>query len=677
MTGINRRMAIVVMPDSPAAEPYHCAAVLAGIVGRAGWQAQPHDVNIELFKHVSPDLRAGWHRNRYNENDDFPDQLLSRHGEWLAERLDRIIASRPAIIGFTVNVGTHRMAVFAGRYVKNKAPDILVMFGGPNCFPGEVHRGYVDGPHAGACDVMCQGEAEVALPQFLREFERTGVAATTVGGFLYLRDGVVVDTGMPELPDMRRDIVRADFSGFDLAIYPNRGSLPFQFSRGCPYRCRFCRLPKLFPRFRVRDAAEAFEEVRDMAALVAARGDRFFLRISDPNFNSNIKEMVHFLDLLIDSGLAPRWRALTRIDPRLTTDILDRMKRSGCSSVFWGVESGSQEVVDLMVKNFRIGDARRIIREASRLGIGQEIPIILGFPGEQASDVAQSIAFVLEFRAYPKVVVYPPAPVKLLPNSILGHERDTWGLTTDKEVPTEWRTEDGVNTPAVRQLRVFIGRNAQGNAPLTRDETVDPWRFAELDFTNPVVAREYWDLIVALVEAAGDSAPLPEMPGGVADLEQWMALDKTAPGLRDEMQEVIFAVLRRLHEAVLRRADQDPEGPLLRPAPGMKAVALRGWLDRAEVEGDDLVVSGWAFEPARPDQPVDLAVYSGRRLVCRHRAAIQRPDVTANHGPKVGPSGFEFRVPRAELTDWTALMVLTADGGYGHIRGDFARLGGW
>lgn len=673
---MTREMAVVVMPDSPAGEPYLCAAVLVGIIRTAGWQSRPHDINIELFNHVSADLRAGWYRSRYVEHDEFPDRLLSRHREWICARLDRVIDSGPAMVGFTLNIGTHSMAVFAGRYIKRKAPDILVVFGGPNCFPGEVHRKYLEGPFEGACDILCQGEAEIALPQFLREYEQTGSVFTTTKGFLYRKDGVLVDTGMPELPDMKRDIVRADFSGFDLDSYPKRGSLPLQFSRGCPYRCGFCRMPKLFPRHRGRDAQEAFEEVRDMAALVTARGDRFFLRISDSNFNSNVKEMTRFLDLLIESGLSPPWRALTRIDRRLTPDILRRIKESGCVSVFWGIESGSQDVIDRMGKNFRLDDARRIIRDCSRLGIGQEIPIIFGFPGERARDVALTIAFIFEFRGYPKVAVYPPAPVKLLSNSILGHERDTRGLSEEKPVPTDWSTDDGANTPAVRQLKVFVGRNAQGNATLARADVVDSWRFSELDFSDPVLAREYWELVGSLFETAGNDGWVASMPGGVRDLAGWMALDKGASEIREAMLALVFDALRRLRDTVFRRVEAEGDGPLLRPAADMHAVAVRGNLDRAEIDGDEVVIAGWAFEPARRGRPVDIAVYCDRRLVCRCPTAIMRDDVIANYGPEVGATGFEFRIPRHDLTGWTGLFVLTEDGGYGTIGGDFARLGG-
>lgn len=661
-------MTVVAMPDWPVEEPFHSLAAVAGIAEAVGWTARTYDLGSELNHRAPVESRQA--RDWYDDVDAFAEAILARHGPWITGRLDEIIAEHPDVVGFTINMGTRHLSLFAGRYLKKAAPDILVMFGGPCCFPDAQEPLFPDGPWHEACDVVCRGEAELALRRFLTDYDRTESRYPTVEGFLYRRDGAVVDTGPPAIPDLKHDLYRLSFMGLDLDLYPRRGSLPFQLSRGCPYRCRFCSAITLFPRYRVRDAAEAFQEVREMAALVEARGDRLHLAMSDSIFNANVREMRRFLDHIIESGLTLTWRALVHIHANMTPDTLAAMRRSGCVRLFWGIESGSQDVVDSMGKNYRLADARRIITECSRLGMTQLLPILAGYPGETAEDVGRSVAFILEFRHYPKVEFMRPSTLKMYPNSRIG--RDTGSYVQTGPSPDDWATPDGGNTLATRRLRAFILRNAQGNASLTRSTLADGAGFARLDFDDPVLAREYWDVVGGLFAAAGGDGWPAALPGGVRDLDAWMALDKSAPGIRAALAEVVLDGLRRLQATVLHRVEAAGDGPpLLRPVvDGMvltRVAAIRGWLDRAEVDGDEVVVSGWAYDPAQPGQAVDILVYVGRDLVCRHRTSVRRDDVIAEHGSAAASAAFEFRVPRSSLGDWTTLFVVTQDGHYGRL----------
>lgn len=652
-------LAVVGMPAWSSEMPFHAVAMVSAIARAADWESRVHDLNIEFYHRTSADERARLFDNAVADIA-IAGTAWDTHRAWLEDRLARILEDGPTIIGFSVNRNTDHFSVQAARVIRRLAPDVVILFGGVNCFPGEFGAKYVE---QGICDLLCQGEAEVALREFLREYRRTGSLFTDIPGFIYRRDGRVINTGPVVLPDMKKDVVHADFSGFDLSLYPDRGRLPFMLSRGCPYRCQFCSETVNFRRFRMRDAAEAFGEVRRMAELAAGYAPNFSLHLADSIMNANVGELARFADLIIESGLRLDWGGQAHIHPRMTFDILLKLRLSGLSSFFWGIESGSQDVVDLMEKRYRVSDARRIIRDCSRLGIAQVIPILLGFPGEQAHHVVETIAFVLEFRSYPKVKILPPYRVVATANSPLATNPERYRLNIDS--PASWSTEDGGNTPEVRALRRFFAWNALERRE-EGDDIVDFDSFAALDFASPVVAREYFDLLDGIFRTMGEPEWTEILPVAAGGLGDWLNADRREISHRDLARAAVRA-LDRFDAWVLSRPearDIPPEFPVVDGRKLTRRTEVRGWVEFAHVRGDDLVIIGWVSEIAHPGRPLEIVVFDGDRIAARQSTSITRGDLVDSDGRSLGPAGFEMRIRRRAISGRPSLFAVTADGAF-------------
>lgn len=663
MTGspVHRRkpaLAVIGMPAWSSEMPFHALAMVSAIARAADWEPQVHDLNIEFFHQADDGERSALFGN--SAQPEFAEAAWNRHRAWFERRLARVMEAGPTIVGFSVNRNTHHFTVEAARHVRAMVPDARILFGGVNCFPGEIGARYVE---EGVCDLLCQGEAEVALREFLREYSVTGELSTRIGGFVFRRDGRVVDTGPVVLPDMKKDNVRADFSGFDLSLYPDRGRLPFMLSRGCPYRCQFCSETVNFRRFRARDAAEAFGEVREMAALVAGYSPQFSLHLADSILNANMKELDRFVDMLIESGIRVDWGGQAHIHPKMTYDVLLKMRLSGFSSFFWGIESGSQDVVDLMQKKYDLADARRIIRDCSRLGIGQVIPILIGFPGEQARHVVETIAFVLEFRFYPKVRILPPYRVLATSNSPLATDTGRYRLTIDD--PGSWSTEDGGNTLPVRVLRRFMAWNAlERRGP--GSDLVDYDSFAGLDFGVPVVAAEYFDLLDGMFRAMGDDDWTGMLPVAAGDRAAWLDADRSRVP-HQELARVAAVAIDRFAAWIGDRAVAGrvpPEFPMVDGRELTRPAEVLGWVEFARHQGDELVIIGWASEVGHPGRPLDILVFDGDRLAARQPTAIVRGDLVDAQGRSLGPAGFELRLARDGISGWPSIFAVTADRGF-------------
>jgi radical SAM superfamily enzyme YgiQ (UPF0313 family) len=224
-------------------------------------------------------------------------------------------------------------------------------------------------------------------------------------------DAVVIGDGEEAILEVIKDFPDlAQFYEFpldrDLDVYPNpdyemidvhsyhrkiddKESISILTSRGCPFRCAFCGLPKQKRTVRYRTPRAVFNEVRFIKDVYGIEAFNF----QDDTFIVN-KERVRNLCKLIEP-LGVTWRCLGRAGLD-TKDDYKRMRDSGCTQVAWGIESGSQEILDKMNKNVTVSQNREVIQWAKELGILDRIFVMVGFPGETQETLDETKRFIEE-----------------------------------------------------------------------------------------------------------------------------------------------------------------------------------------------------------------------------------------------------------------------------------------
>ncbi len=565
--GAERHIALVGMPAWDITMPFHALAAVAGIVRDAGLPVSVHDVNIDFYHHLAEQDRKRWTAggNDCWPSEDYCREFWQEHQAWLQKRLDEIVGKTPpALIAFSVNMTTRHFSINAAKYLKQRWPEMPVLFGGVDCFPAEKFTEFL-GPDDPYCDIICQGEAEIALRDYLARFAELGDWRTDVAGFAYYRDGRLVNTGNVELPTLRGDLPLPAFDLFDLSKYTRKGKLPFFFSRGCVYKCHFCSERSNFDPFRCRKAEDSFEALTAILPLAQRHAKTPSLSLADSNLNANMKQLRKFVDLIIENDVKIIWGGQAHFGPALTTEFLERLAASGFRSVFWGFESASQHVIDLMNKQYNQADARRILDDCSRVGIAQHLPILIGFPGETPTDLVDSLEFILQYRDKPHCTIHMPHAIVVRPNSTLYDDYAKFGLANNNYF--NWSTADGVNTLEVRMARVFVAKQAQDNPTLSMDHLVKLEQLARVDFNRENVAK---DIFLTLCEVSSRAGWLPQFFAAVADwskrdghcddnpqsdatradhLARWMRLDKnSAPG-RETLYALILSSLGELKKS--------------------------------------------------------------------------------------------------------------------------------
>lgn len=507
------RLALIAMPAWDVKQPFHALAIVAGIARNAGMPVSVHDINIDFHNLVDEKERATWsHQSQTWMGNDLPRRLWEENSDWLFRELDAIIEkSSPTMIGFSVNMTTRYFSLRAAERIKARRPDIHVLFGGVDCFPGEHHRRFFENPLP-CIDIMCTGEAEHAFRDFLLEYQRTGEYATRVPGFIFREPrreplnaaspASLVDTGDVDVPLLNNEeMPMPAYDLFSLDKYRHKGSLPFYLSRGCIYRCNFCSERPNFRFFRSRRAEEAFAELMHIYPLAQAYSEVPTFSLSDSNFNANKRELERFADLIIAKNLRIKWNGQAHFDEAMTTEFLEKLKRAGLGSVFWGFENASQHVVDLMNKRYAQATARRIIDDCIRLGIRQNLPIIIGYPGETPDDLCETIIFILQYKNRQGVTINPPALLMIRPNAPMHHDFAKHGLANNNY--RDWHTADGKNTLHVRIFRRFIAQQAHANPALSMDGIQGLLELPRISVNAHTVSADAYDVLHQLFSRAG------------------------------------------------------------------------------------------------------------------------------------------------------------------------------
>ncbi len=177
-------------------------------------------------------------------------------------------------------------------------------------------------------------------------------------------------------------------------------------SRGCPFRCIFCRSPIAWNRiFRQRSAESIFKELQYLKKL----GVKNILFHSD-TFTVDKEEVINLCKMIVDSGLKIKWICNSRVDT-IDEEVLLWMKKAGCYMVAYGIESGSQKVLDKSNKGITVEQIKKAVKMANDAGVKVWGYFVMGLPGENNETVRETINLTKELdMALANFAVATPYP---------------------------------------------------------------------------------------------------------------------------------------------------------------------------------------------------------------------------------------------------------------------------
>jgi len=303
------------------------------------------------------------------------------------ELAERALATNPRLIGVTAHTHSLLDAALVIRAIRERSDDVFICLGGPHATAFPVESAMLEG-----VDCSISGEGEKAFLRLLDAIE-AGRSVEGIVGVNVEREGVVVSGGRAHITDIEHlpfpDRSKVDYRCYHYLLHHESAVGTVASSRGCPYQCSFCSTPR--GGYRARSAENVVRELEHCRSL--GLREIYFV---DDTFNVQLERVGAICRAIIERGIDIRWSFRARID-RVTPEMLDLARRSGCVRIQYGVETGSDEGLLALRKGISVEQVRDVFRWTREAGIESVAYFMLGCPHEKTSeDVLRTIDFAVE-----------------------------------------------------------------------------------------------------------------------------------------------------------------------------------------------------------------------------------------------------------------------------------------
>lgn len=340
---------------------------LAAVLKEKGHNVKVYDMDHDSNKEsLTPEKLM----NNYSEYKN----AISDDNHYIWDELDNVIKTyNPDIIGISVFSSALSISKKIIDFIKRKYPNIKVAVGGvhatlkPNDFVNDVHYIMTNEGESIICDVVEDK----------------------------YKEGIIKGNRITDLDDLPFPLID---SLHDLKTYTKNDLSLVLSSRGCPNACAFCNSPDLWQCKVTRKSPEYFYE--ELKRLKEKFGINDFY-ISDDTFTYNIKWLRKFLPLI--KKLNVTFRCLSRIDI-VDDELIEMLKDAGCRNIKFGIESGSQRILDMINKRITIEQIYAADEILKKHNMDWSAFFIIGFPNETVEDIKKTQEVMKKVSASGKTV---------------------------------------------------------------------------------------------------------------------------------------------------------------------------------------------------------------------------------------------------------------------------------
>jgi radical SAM superfamily enzyme YgiQ (UPF0313 family) len=302
--------------------------------------------------------------------------------------------SRPRVVGIYANIITRDNVFRMARIAKENGVK-FVLCGGPDA-PEWADLYFENG-----VDIIGTNEGERTLEALLPWLDDRGMAGLeNFPGIIFSRNGRAFRTparqaitNLDSLPLPDRDVLVME--DYFKAWKSKHGETAVSLitARGCPFHCAWCSSEVFGHTHRQRSPANVVDEM----LMLRQKYNPDILWISDDVLTINRKWSLQFFDEVKRRGAAHPFECLSRVD-LVDRDLLLGLKEAGCFRIWYGAESGSQQVLDSMKKGTTVEQVRTAARITQEMGIQAGFFILLGYPEETTADIRKTIDLLKETR---------------------------------------------------------------------------------------------------------------------------------------------------------------------------------------------------------------------------------------------------------------------------------------
>lgn len=306
--------------------------------------------------------------NRYSSSDlqaylDRPDNIFRLYFKYASERLLGPPSVSTYLLSLVV-IDQLAGAIAFTREIKQQRPHARVIIGGP--IVSRLHRQLAAIPWiTETFDAIVPGEAYRVLP------------------------------GVLGLPHASTGHVTPDFSDLDLDRYWScRRVLPYLVAHRCKWgKCAFCSHHLTYDGYRESSIPKVLSDLDHLAAGHAVQ------HISCCDEYLTPAQLEELSTGLLEREIDVRWSTFTRPEPQFRDrEFMVKLYAAGCRMLMFGLESGSQRVINAMGKGTRVVHFLPILEACKAANIAVRYDFMVGFPGETQEEVEETYSFIRQNR---------------------------------------------------------------------------------------------------------------------------------------------------------------------------------------------------------------------------------------------------------------------------------------
>ncbi|KXA99703.1 hypothetical protein AKJ40_02580 [candidate division MSBL1 archaeon SCGC-AAA259M10] len=238
-------------------------------------------------------------------------------------------------------------------------------------------------------DIVARGEGEEIIDEISR-FEDL----SRIKGISYRENGNIIENqdrepimDLDSLPFPAYHLLPMERYEFDGIRYATMIT-----SRGCPFNCVFCASSRICGK---KWRGKSPERVLEQMKALRYDYDVKEIEILDDTFVLDKNRATEICDLMVEEGLDITWSCSSRVDT-MDSSLAEKLREAGCHTVYMGIESGVQEVLDRLKKGITIEQARDAVEAVKEADMNVVGSFILGVPGETKKQMEKTIDFAKE-----------------------------------------------------------------------------------------------------------------------------------------------------------------------------------------------------------------------------------------------------------------------------------------
>ena len=241
-------------------------------------------------------------------------------------------------------------------------------------------------------DIYVMHEYEVVVPSLISTISRNDDLSKVKGIAFRSDDEIHVNevakpiSDYDSLPLPAYDLLPSLDGYYRVVKYSSPFTIMYT-SKGCPFSCTYCTVART--KWKPKSAQSILEELRYLKRNYNIKTVTFF----DEVFTLNRKRVVDVAETIKNENLNIKWICDTRVD-LVDKELLEIMADGGCDAIAFGVESGSQRLLDNVKKRCTVEQAENAIKWAKDAGIKVHCNLMFGLPGENWETVNETIGFL-------------------------------------------------------------------------------------------------------------------------------------------------------------------------------------------------------------------------------------------------------------------------------------------